>query len=79
MVRVHNNIMYLMHRPTTIYIRSYMEIFEGLVCMYFTERKSERILWFIFANHQVECIVSLSHCFFLRIKILCLTSLQQNS
>ena len=29
-----------------------------------------------FADHQVEYIVSLSHCFFSRIKILCSASLQ---
>ena len=32
----------------------------------------------IFADHQVEYIVSLSHCFFLRIKILCSESKAYN-
>ena len=43
--------------------------------LYFAERKSIRILQF---NFQVEYIVSLSHCFFSRIKILHSTSLQRN-
>ena len=37
--------------------------------LYFLEGKSQRILRYIFADHQVEYIVSLSHSFFLRIKI----------
>ena len=46
----------------------YMQVFEGLA-----EGKDFRGL--NFADHQVEYIVSLSHCFFLRIKILRSTSL----
>ena len=35
-------------------------------------------LWFIFTDHQVEYIVSLSYCFYSRIKILHSVSLQRN-
>ena len=41
-----------------------MEIFKG-TCVCFVEQKSESCLFF---TDQVEYIVSLSHCFFLRIK-----------
>ena len=41
------------------------------------EGKPERISWFNLADHQVEYIISLCHCFFLRIKISCSTTLQQ--
>ena len=53
-----------------------MVIFEGLIF-----RRSQVCKDFcslIFADHQVEYSVSLSHCFFSRIKISRLTSLQQN-
>ena len=41
---------------------------------YFMKAKPERLF---FADHQVEYIVSLSHCFFSRMKTLCSASLQQ--
>ena len=69
------------HTHTYICIRSvytmYNKIFEGVI---FCGGKSERIFAVYFvADHQVEYIVFLSHCFFfMRIKILCLARLQRN-
>ena len=46
--------------------------FEGLI---FRGRQvCKDFCGLIFTDHQVEYIVSLSHCFFLRIKILCSAS-----
>ena len=58
---------------TTAYIgiNSSMRSFQG-TCICFTEGKSESIfVVYFFADHQAEYIVSLSHCFFSRIKISC--------
>ena len=45
--------------------------------MHFVEGKPVRIFTVYFADRQVEYIVSLTHYFFLKIKILCSASLQR--
>ena len=55
-------------RENVSYLRSYISQKASL----------KGLLWCIFADHQDEYIVSLSHCFFLRIKVLHLASLQRN-
>ena len=52
----------IVHDTNTIYTEFSMDLY---VCN-IVEGKSKGVLWFIFADHQVEYIVSLSHYFFLR-------------
>ena len=55
---------------------AYSVVFEGHI---FHERQvCKDFCGLIFADHQVEYIVSLSHCFFLRIKISHSASSQRN-